>query len=489
MSDDGRKGPDAQGPGARLPRPRGESAGRPSGAPRDGVRREDRPAGATGNRSAAAERAALRRTHLRRRILLGLAAVMVVIVAAGALVVHHLNGNIRTVAIPKGLVGTETTDAKGRAPINVLVMGSDTRGSSADCAIGGGCQASTSTASGKSATSLAANADVEMLVHISADRSNATIMSIPRDTVVDIPECTDPATGQPVAAHRERINSSLQYGPSCTLKTVHNLTGVPIDHFAVIDFSGVVTMSDAVGGVNVCVNHDVYDTYSHLKLKKGSHTLKGKSALEFLRTRHGFGDGSDIGRTVAQHLFLSAMLRQMESASTLANPVRLYDLANAATKAVTVDNGLGDIGKLTGLAKELNKIPSKRITFTTMPNIPDPQNQAEVLPASNAAALFAKIKSDTSLTASPEKTPTGGSSSTPGSSSTVTPSPGGGTTPGEGTTPTTGATGSGTDYATTVDKAVGCAQVAQVATVQINGIAMTPIQAYAASPNVPDSAP
>lgn len=482
MSDDGR-----EDQGARLPRqrPRGDSAGSANGASQDGVRRDPRPngarpAGATGNRSAEAQRAAMRRTHLRRRILLGLAAVMVVIVAAGALIVHHLNGNIRTVAIPKGLVGTESKDAKGRVPINVLVMGSDTRGSAADCAIGGDCQASASTATGKGATSLSANADVEMLVHISADRTNASIMSIPRDTVVDIPECKDPATGQPVAAHQERINSTLQYGPSCTLQTVHDLTGVPIDHFAVIDFAGVVTMSDAVGGVNACVDDNVYDTYSHLKLAKGSHTLKGKSALEFLRTRHGFGDGGDIGRTVAQHLFLSSMLRQMESASTLANPVRLYALANAATKAVTVDDGLGDIGKLTGLAKELNKVPSKRITFTTMPTVANPQNINEVVPATNAAALFTKIKSDTSLSASSKK-PSSTSSSTPGSSG-ATPSPSG------STTPTTSATDSGTDYATTVDKAVGCARVAQVRTVQINGVAMTPAQAYAESPNVPDSA-
>lgn len=400
---------------------------------------------------------------------------MVVVVALGALafVVVHLNGNIRTVAVPKAIMGTEKKDAQGHSPINVLVMGSDTRGSASDCKIGGDCSLSTSTATGKSATSLGANADVEMLVHISADRSNASITSIPRDTVVTIPECTDPSTGKPVPAHTTRITSSLQFGPTCTLKTVHQLTGVPIDHFAVIDFAGVITMSDAVGGVNVCVDNNVYDTYSHLKLAKGSHTLKGKSALEFLRTRHGFGDGGDVGRTVAQHLFLSAMLRQLESASTLANPVRLYDLANAATKAVTVDTGLGDVGKLTGLASQLNKIPAKRITFSTVPTIPDPQNVAEVLLASNAKALFAKIRDDVSLSAGP----TAGTSkpSAPPTSSAPT----------SGQSPTS----SGTDYATTVDKAVGCAQVSQARTVEINGIIMSPIQAYADSPKVADSAP
>lgn len=394
--------------------------------------------------------------------------------ASGAFIVLHLNSNIRTVAIPKSILGSEKKDAQGRMPINVLVMGSDTRGSAADCKIGGDCSLADSTAQGKGATSLAANADVEMLVHISADRSNASIVSIPRDTVVQIPECTDPATGKSVAAHESRINSSLQYGPTCALKTVHQLSGVPLDHFAVIDFAGVITMSDAVGGVNVCVDSNVYDTYSHLKLAKGSHTLKGESALEFLRTRHGFGDGGDVGRTVAQHLFLSAMLRQLESASTLANPVRLYSLANAATKAVTVDTGLGDVGKLTGLASELNKIPGKRITFTTLPTIPDPQNINEVVLASNAQAMFTKVKDDVSLSAGPT---TG--TSKPSTPSTSTPSTPAGGEP----------TSSGTDYATTVDKAVGCAQVSRARTVEINGIPMTPAQAYAESPRVADSAP
>jgi len=371
-------------------------------------------------------------------------------------------------------VGTQKPDVLGRVPINLLVMGSDTRGSAADCKIGGDCSLANSTAKGKGATSLAANADVEMLIHISADRSNASITSIPRDTVVDIPQCTDPVTGNPVPSHRSRINSTLQYGPACTLETVHQLTGVPLDHFAVIDFAGVVTMSDAIGGVQVCVSNDVYDTYSHLKLSKGTHTLQGRSALEFMRTRHGFGDGGDIGRTVAQHLFLSSMLRQLESASTLANPVRLYSLANAATKALTVDTGLGDIGKLTGLANELNKVPGKRITFSTAPTVPNPVNRNEVVLASNAEALFTKIRDDVSLSAAPKKSAAAGSTS---AKPTPTPSA------------TPSGSGSATDYGTTVDKAVGCASVAKVPTVQVNGAPMTPTQAYAASPKVPDSAP
>lgn len=106
---------------------------------------------------------------------------------------------------------------------------------------------------------------------------------------------------------------------------------MPIDHVVMVDFAGVIATSDAVGGVPVCVSANVYDPYSHLRLTRGTHTLQGRAALEFLRSRHGFGDGSDLGRTYAQHLFLSAMIRRMSSAGTLADPAAVYSLADAAT--------------------------------------------------------------------------------------------------------------------------------------------------------------
>ena len=154
------------------------------------------------------------------------------------------------------------------------------------------------------------------------------------------------------------INSTLDYGPGCTVAAVHQLTGIPIDHFITVDFSGVVQMSDAVGGVPVCVSDNVYDPYSHLKLKKGGHTLKGMAALQFVRSRHGFGDGSDLGRTVSQHMFLGSMVRQLKSAGTLADPAALYSLANAATKALTVDTGLSGIPQLVGFATTSTRCPA-----------------------------------------------------------------------------------------------------------------------------------
>jgi hypothetical protein len=146
------------------------------------------------------------------------------------------------------------------------------------------------------------------------------------------------------------------------------------------------------------VTSDVYDTYSHLKLARGTHTLKGLPALEFIRSRHAFGDGSDLGRTYAQHIFLSAVIRNLKSTGTLANPVALYGLATAGTKALTVDTGLGSITNLLGLAADLEKVPTNRITFTTMQNQPDPADHNRVVPAPTAQRLFALITNDQPLT-------------------------------------------------------------------------------------------
>ncbi|MCX4815433.1 LCP family protein [Streptomyces sp. NBC_01239] len=479
---------------------------------------------------------------------------------------EHLNGNINSIAIDDGAGGKEKADAFGRTPINLLVMGSDARSSATDCKLGGGCS-TTGVQTGNG------NADVEMVVHISADRSNATVMSIPRDTMTQVPACKDPDSSQSTAGYYGQINSALQYGQECQVKTVHQLTGITIDHFVQMDFSGVVKMSDAVGGVSVCVDADVYDTYSHLKLAKGTHTLKGDAALEFVRSRHGFGDGSDLGRTVSQHLFLSAMIRKFKSAGTLTDPQAVYNLADAATKALTVDTGLGTVKKLIGLAADLDKVPTKRMTFTTMQTGADPSNADRVVPAAAAKSLFATIANDQSLTGSNGKksaaaTATATAAAVPaaqiavtvengtsisGRASTVATSlidggfssgtttgnasvsatsttltygsgqkaeaqtvakalglasshlkqgtgtgltlvigtdwPSGTTYPGGGSSPAPADTKAATSnaQAATADQSKSCAKVSRYKTVSLNGVPMTPTQAYRAATNKKDS--
>ncbi|MFC8362158.1 LCP family protein [Streptomyces griseorubiginosus] len=384
-------------PGGQATRSRtdpvpGQRAGGSGGAHRPGGRAAAR--AATRSQGGRGARRRARPVRRGRRILkiAGLCLAVLVLATAGAgwWFYEHLNGNINSVALD-GKGGSEKADAFGRTPINILVMGSDGRTSKEDCKLGGGCsRTGVQTGNG--------NADVQMVVHISADRSNATVMSIPRDTMVNVPACKDSESGESTSGYYGQINSALQYGPACQVATIHQLTGIPIDHFVKLDFSGVVKMSDAVGGVSVCVSDNVYDTYSHLKLSKGTHTLKGQAALEFVRSRHGFGDGSDLGRTVSQHIFLSAMIRKFKSAGTLTDPTAVYDLADAATKALTVDDGLGSVKKLISLADDVNKVPTKRMTFTTMQTAPDPTNSNRVVVGSGAKDLFSSIADDQSLT-------------------------------------------------------------------------------------------
>ena len=360
-----------------------------------------------GGRSAARKSRQDRRRRTLKYISGGAAAALVLVGGFSYYEYQKLNGNITADSLYNGTKKSnlaEKPDAFGRTPINLLVIGSDTRSTAADCQIGGDC----------SDGGAGANADVEMVVHLSADRSNATVMSIPRDLMTNLPACVDKKDGTSFGGGYAQINSSLQYGPGCTVAAVQQLTGIPIDHFAMVDFGGVVNMSDAVGGVNVCVDNNVYDPYSHLKLAKGEHTLKGLAALEFLRTRHGFGDGSDLGRTYAQHIFLTQMINKLKSAGTLTDPTALLSIADAATKALTVDNGLDSIPKLLGLADDLNKVKTDRITFTTMQNAADGDR---VVIAPGAQTLFNAIANDQALT-----TASGGSTGAGTATSAAAPS-------------------------------------------------------------------
>ncbi|MFF8726974.1 LCP family protein [Streptomyces sp. NPDC015171] len=389
MSDpwDGPAGQATRGRGARIP---GQRAAEPDGTRRQGGRAADRAAArARGGNPSRRARPVRRGMRVLKITASCLSALIVVTAGAGWWFYEHLDGNIRSVSLD-GKGGTEKADAFGRTPINILVMGSDGRTSKADCKLGGGCSAT--------GVQTGSNADVQMVLHISADRSNATVMSIPRDTMTKVPSCRDRESGQSTPGYYGQINGALQYGPACQVATVHQLTGIPIDHFVRLDFSGVVKMSDAVGGVPVCVSDDVYDTYSHLKLSKGTHTLKGEAALQFVRSRHGFGDGSDLGRTISQHIFLSAMIREFKSAGTLTDPSAVYKLADAATKALTVDDGLGSVSRLMSLATDVNKVPTKRITFATMQTAPDPADENRVVAGPGAKSLFATIAGDQSLT-------------------------------------------------------------------------------------------
>ncbi|WP_370517004.1 LCP family protein [Streptomyces acidiscabies] len=348
-----------------------------------------------------------RRTR-RRRILRWSAGVLAVVIlgtaGAGYLYYQHLNANIRSddlnLGDAKDRAATTQVNSAGQRALNILLIGSDARDTEENQKLGGA----------KDTFGGPPLADVQMLLHVSADRSNMSVVSMPRDTLLGIPKCTDPDTRKTYeASTRAMTNESLgRGGPGCTVATWEKLTDIHIDHFMMIDFSGVVSMADAVGGVPVCVDANVYSHTSTgkgsgLKLPKGTHSVKGQQALQWLRTRYGFEDGSDLGRAKAQHMYMNSMVRELRSSAKLTSPNKLRRLAEAATSAITVDDGLDSITKMYDLANELQKVPTDRITMTTMPNR---YVGARVEPTQDADKLFRLVREDIALDGKDEKKPT-----------------------------------------------------------------------------------
>lgn len=333
----------------------------------------------------------------KRRVLRWSATILAVVIlgtaGAGFLYYEHLNSNIR-----KGerSLGSDSKarktkpNAAGQTPVNILLIGSDSRNSDANVALGGSRE-------NRGNPPLA---DVQMLIHLAADRKSAALVSIPRDTRVDIPECTDPKTGRTYPKTNAIINESLaRGGAGCTLATWQNLTGVYIDHWMTIDFAGVVKMADAIGGVDVCVNQNVWDRPlpgvpggSGLKLTAGTHKVKHEQALQWLRTRHAWG--SDPLRARAQHMYLNSMIRTLKSQNIFTDTGRLMNLAEAATKSLQVSEEIGTVKKLFDLSMQLKTVPTNRITMTTMPYVEDPQNKNHLVPNSAEAEKMWKMLRD-----------------------------------------------------------------------------------------------
>ncbi|GHH79838.1 LytR family transcriptional regulator [Streptomyces sulfonofaciens] len=309
---------------------------------------------------------------------------------AGYLYYRHLDNNINTTDV----AGAGSSGFAKDAAFNVLLIGTDKR-------TGKGNE-------GYGDKGSVGHADTNILLHVSKDRTNATALSIPRDLITDIPDCP---TKQPDGSTRivpgtddVRFNTSLgQDGrdPGCTMRTVDQITGVHVDHFMMADFNAVKTLSAAVGGVDVCLGKDVDDPDSHLKLSAGHHNLKGEQALAFVRTRHSFGNEGDLDRIKVQQQFLGSLMRKMSSSDTLTSPSKLTSLAESATKALTVDTGIGHISTLKDVALELKKVPPKNITFTTLPVVDNPNEVVHatvVVNKAQADPLFAMLRDDVSLT-------------------------------------------------------------------------------------------
>lgn len=240
--------------------------------------------------------------------------------------------------------------------------------------------------------------DVTILMHISADHTNATVVSFPRDLFVRIPSCPrEDGKGNWGAQSSNKINVALTYGGlACVVKTVSELTGIDIPFAAKIEFNGVIEMSNAIGGVTVCIGSPINDGQIGLHLASGPQTLQGWDALMFLRSRYGVSGGTDIARISNQQVFLSALVRQVKEKETLTDPIKVYGLAKAAVDNMQVSNSLRNPLTLASIALAMKDIPAQNIQLIQYPSVfGNSGGVGGVLPVKDAAGvLFSAIKND-----------------------------------------------------------------------------------------------
>jgi LCP family protein required for cell wall assembly len=361
-----------------------------------------------GRRRAPRARHAARHGRLRR-VLTVTATILVVLLATGtasAFVAYYkLNGNITRENLDP-LIGPDRPKkvAENAAAENILLIGSDKRSGAAAVHTSG------------------ARSDTTILVHLAADRKSAVLVSIPRDSVVQVPPCTK-EDGSTIPGRVDMFNSAYSLGgPACTIKTVEHLTNVRIDHHVVIDFGGFRNMVDALGGVEICVPYNVADSQSHLYISAGRHVVRGAQALAYVRTRHGIGNGSDLERIDRQQAFLSSMIKKATSTGLLLRPVKLYNFLSAATKSITTDPQLGSLRSMAELARSVQGIDPKNISFVTVPNEPYPADPNRVQFKEPAAGeLWRAIRFDRPLPGHAPKTQQPHSSASPNGSPLRTP--------------------------------------------------------------------
>ncbi|MEU8570909.1 LCP family protein [Streptomyces pathocidini] len=280
----------------------------------------------------------------------------------------QLDGNLKGVDINSAL-GTNRPDDTDNGSMDILLMGSDSRQGEGNSQYGD--------------DDGTARSDTAMVLHVYKGHKKASVVSIPRDTMVSRPECqrTGDGNGTAPAVERAMFNESYEIGgPACAVKTVEKMSGVRMDHYLEIDFSGFKNLIDELGGVPVTTTQAIKDKQSKLDLRPGTHHLDGEQALGLVRTRHAVGDGSDLGRIQLQQAFVKALISQVRSVDLFGSPHKLYGLADAATRAVTTDSELASVNKLLDFSKSLRNIGSNDVEMVTLPVEYDKRDPNRVAP-------------------------------------------------------------------------------------------------------------
>lgn len=353
------------------------------------------------------------------------AGTLIAVGGVGFYVVHKMLGNVATVSLA-GLKNRPPPSPTGA--LNILVLGSQTRDGQSEAVHVGNAS--------KDGTDLS---DTAFIMHISADHKWAEIISIPRDLFVPIPACqdrTDPSEVHQAQAEGQFYDAMNEGGPACAVATVEQMTDVRMDHFVELTFDAFIDLTNAVGGVQICVPEPGIDdpNYSGLVLSAGLHTVEGNQALAFVRDRHGLAGGMDTSRIQMQQQFMTALFNKLTSNGTIEDPIDLYKIANAVTSNISVDPNLDSIGTMASIAENAGSINKKYIQYITAPYVLDAPGEFSYdesgdhsSPGAGFAQLWNYVRNDEPLPGSPAAAEFGGAApQTPAPSAakpSVNPSP------------------------------------------------------------------
>jgi LCP family protein required for cell wall assembly len=266
--------------------------------------------------------------------------------------------------------------------VNVMIIGSDVRT---------GENAEYGDAEGE-------RPDTLIIAHLSPSYEGATLINIPRDSIVDMPGCdaTDDRPGMPPS--RDMIGVALTLGgPACLWDTVEQLTGIHIDHYVHMDFTGFVDMVDALGGVEMCIPEPIDDPQAHLELDAGNQLLNGEESLGYVRARYSLGDGSDLGRIERQQEFMGAMARKVTSSEVMTSPSSIHSFLGAVAQSVTTDDEL-TVDTMADIAISMREADMGDIEFITVPSGEDPMDPNRVTwTQPEADQLFQAIAQDEAI--------------------------------------------------------------------------------------------
>ncbi|MEU9415336.1 LCP family protein [Streptomyces sp. NPDC051000] len=299
----------------------------------------------------------------------------VVVLGGGGLGYFYFkfNGNLKSVDIDQAL-GSDRPQNVDNGSMDILVLGSDSRG---------GANGEYGRDDGGSARS-----DTAMIIHLYEGHKKASVVSIPRDTIVQRPSCEASDGKTDKGGNRSQFNEAFTVGGAvCAVKTVEKMSGIRMDHYIEVDFTGFKKIIDNLGGVEVTTNKPIKDGASHLNLPAGVNKLDGEQALGLVRTRKSVGDGSDLGRIQLQQAFIKALIKQVKTVGVFDNPKRLLDLADSATKAITTDRALGDVKSLMGFAQGLQGIDGADMQMITLPVAGDPVDPNRVVPLTKESKM------------------------------------------------------------------------------------------------------